>query len=183
MARIIGDFASTQGWEARVTVSLHPGTFPVPWAQCAATADFLAAWLCGAAAARGHPVEDLRGTVSYVANELIENAVKFCHGRDVALQAGILGEEVALLVENHLPAGRVADLADKLTELTTGDPVELLVKRVEENAARGAGGGSGLGFLTMMNDYQARLGFSLADGGERGWSVVGTSARLPLGGG
>ena len=43
-----------------------------------------------------------------------------------------------------------------MREITAGDPGDLLIQRIEANAA-GTGSGSGLGILTLMNDYGVRL--------------------------
>jgi hypothetical protein len=46
-----------------------------------------------------------------------------------------------------------------IEELTTSDPDELYVRQLEKNAEDESEGGSGLGLLTMMNDYQAKVGW------------------------
>ena len=46
-----------------------------------------------------------------------------------------------------------------LAEVETRDAGELLIERIEANAADDSSNGSGLGILTLMNDYGARLGW------------------------
>jgi hypothetical protein len=50
-------------------------------------------------------------------------------------------------------------------EILTGDAEELYLKRLERNTEEG-GGGSGLGYLTLINDYGVTLGFKFEKAGD-----------------
>ena len=66
-----------------------------------------------------------------------------------------------------------------LGEITAGDPGEMLIKRIEANAA--GAGGSGLGLLTLMSDYGARLSWKFQPNGTPNGPVyTETLARLRL---
>ena len=67
-----------------------------------------------------------------------------------------------------------------LSELTARDPGELLIERIEANAADETSSGSGLGLLTLMNDYGARLGWNFSDAPADGTVVLSTHASLTL---
>jgi hypothetical protein len=69
-----------------------------------------------------------------------------------------------------------------LAELTASDPGELLIARIEANAADAGASGSGLGLLTLMNDYGARLGWIFHDAGAGAGGPIGldTFAALDL---
>ena len=72
-------------------------------------------------------------------------------------------------------------LRPRLRELIEGDAQEMLLQRVEENAANPEAGVSGLGFLTMITDYDAQLGWRLrAPEGEGERLQFHTMARLPI---
>ncbi|MDD3517671.1 MAG: DUF6272 family protein [Chromatiales bacterium] len=101
---------------------------------------------------------EVRSAVSYIANELLENAMKYS---DEALQEPIsinlLLEEDRIIIAETNTVGR--DQAEGyrafVQKLLDSDPMELYVEQLEAKAGDGAG--SGLGFLTMMNDYGAEL--------------------------
>jgi hypothetical protein len=178
MDAILGDYAAG-GLSAAVSLTLYPDSFPVRWSQASATADFVAGYLGAAPACRGR--EGLRGSLGYVLNELVENAVKFSAPGPISVAAGVTGGEVVLLVQNPLSAARAAELRPRLEELCQGDPAELLVARVEANAEDPTAPVSGLGFLTMMTDYGARLGWRFEPDGDG--VRLSTMARLPIDGG
>ena len=169
MNESIGDFregplASGSGaaGSARVSLVFYPGDFAVRWSQCSATADFFAEYF---AAVRACSSDDdaLRtefiGTLSYIVNELVENAVKFSVGETVEVTVVVDDEELVAVVANQILGATVAALIDKFRELVSGDPQEMLFARVEANAENPESGASGLGFLTMMSDYGAKLGW------------------------
>ena len=82
---------------ARVTLVFFPTEFQVRWSQCSATADFFAEYFAAVPACRPE-TEDARaefiGTVSYVVNELVENAVKFSIGERVEITVGLDDDEL-----------------------------------------------------------------------------------------
>ena len=67
-----------------------------------------------------------------------------------------------------------------LGELTSRDPGDLMIERIEANAESGSDGGSGLGILTLMNDYSAEMGWTFGDKGAGDTLDVTTRVRLPL---
>jgi len=60
------------------------------------------------------------------------------------------------------------------------DPGELLIERIEANAAEPFGSGSGLGLLTLMNDYGARLGWTFRQETPEDPILLHTFAELAL---
>jgi hypothetical protein len=67
-----------------------------------------------------------------------------------------------------------------LDELACGDPGELLIERIEANAANENSNASGLGLLTLMNDYGARLGWQFDPQGTGETGQLRTYAVLEL---
>lgn len=181
----IGDFREfTQQGGARVTLVFFPADFQVRWSQCSATADFFAEYFAAVPACK--PADDdaradFIGTVSYVVNELVENAVKFSIGERVEVTVGLDCEELVVVVANQLAATRAEELSATFTELVAGDPQEQLFARVEQNAENPDAGGSGLGFLTMMSDYGAKIGWRFAPVADNPNNVLlETMARLEV---
>lgn len=109
-------------------------------------------------------IQESKGAVSYVANELLENAIKF---NDEAVHSQIKfgihfieDKEVTAIVfaTNRVKAERVETFQALIQELLTEDPNELYIRQVEKSAEEENCDASGLGLLTIINDYGARLG-------------------------
>lgn len=156
---VIGDYLRGLTFDAQLELTFHPEEFPVHWRRAALTADFAATWF-GAA---GEGVAD---AISYALNELVENAIKFGTAGRVEVIVGLIGDELVMRVSNQLPLGDVPALRKLLEEMVSEDPWELIVKRVEANAEDPEGSRSGLGFLTLLTDYNARLGWLVVDASE-----------------
>jgi hypothetical protein len=60
---------------------------------------------------------------------------------------------------NSVNPNELAEFQAYIQELTTSDPDELYIRHLEENADDDSEPVSRLGILTMMNDYQAKLGW------------------------
>lgn len=185
MNACIGDFREfTSQGGARVTLVFFPAEFQVRWSQCAATADFFAEYFAAVPACK--PADDearaeFIGTVSYVVNELVENAVKFSVGERVEITVGLDDGDLVTVVSNQIRAEAAPALQATFEELFAGDPQELLFARVEANAENPDTGGSGLGFLTMMSDYGARIGWRLTAVADNPQNVLlETMARLEV---
>lgn len=183
MEQSIGTFEELEGDGARLSVAFQPDTFPVRWNQCSATADFFAEYFVGIEETGGDERlrRDMSAAVSYVLNELVENAVKFNVRGQIDVTVGVHAEELVFLVANQVADDKVEPLSQTLAELVEGDPQELFLQRVEENAENPDANASGLGYLTMMNDYEARLGWRFRPyEGAEGTTRIETMARLPI---
>src|SRR5262249_55517427 len=120
------------------------------------------------------------GEIAVAVNELLENAIKFCDRGPIEIAIGARAGEVYCSV-THPVVAEVAALRDQLAALVAADPLEALVSRVEDNAAR-ADSDAGIGLLTLRSDYGAELGFRLwPDAARAGVVVVETTVRIPGG--
>ena len=94
---------------------------------------------------------------------------------------GVYERSLVFEVSNWISTAAANALRPRLRELIEGDAQEMLLQRVEENAANPEAGVSGLGFLTMITDYDAQLGWRLrAPEGEGERLQFHTMARLPI---
>ncbi len=115
-------------------------------------------------------LKETQAAVSYVANELLENAMKF---NDTAtrfkVKFGIhfVGADEIVAVDqitavifatNSVNPASVEKFQAFIQELLTSDPNEFYMQQIEKSAEDGSEA-SGLGFLTMINDYSAQLGW------------------------
>jgi len=102
--------------------------------------------------------------VSYVANELLENAIKF--NKDDAnykVKFGIhfIGEtEVTAVIfaSNSVYPEEANKFQEFINQMLASDPNELYLQQLEKNA-ESESETSGLGLLTMINDYSAKIGW------------------------
>ncbi len=109
-------------------------------------------------------IKESKGAVSYVANELLENAMKFndetSHYK-VRFGIQFLGDvevTAAIFATNSIKFHTVEPFKAFIQELLTGDPAQLYIQQIEKSAEAETET-SGLGLLTMINDYAAKLGW------------------------
>ncbi|MDJ0680134.1 MAG: DUF6272 family protein [Prochloraceae cyanobacterium] len=115
-------------------------------------------------------IKESKGAITYIANELLENAMKFNDRdsnfkvkfgiyfiEDIELENGSV--TAVLFVTNGVNPDGVDKFQAFLTELLASDPEELYVTQVEKSMEEEHSEASGLGFLTMINDYSAKLGW------------------------
>lgn len=182
MSEIFGSYSPVAPAAELLALTMHPDSFPVRWGLCSLTADFAAEYfveLLGASGAESKQSAEARSTISYVVNELIENAVKFNLKGDIAIRFGLDQKEVLCEVVNQVSGDMAPALREKLNELSTGDPSELMLLQVEANAEANDSKGSGLGFLLIMNDYGTSLGWKL-EALPRNKFRIHTTARIPV---
>jgi hypothetical protein len=158
---------------------LADGPLEISWQHCSLTSDFLGDFFAGHADGGIDPRE-MRHSIGYLVNELLENAVKFRAPGDIEIEAGFHDSTFGISVQNRVDAGTARRFQALLAEITAGDPGELLIERIERNAADPQSGGSGLGILTLMNDYGAHLGWKFLPDAEDGLYRLETYAALRL---
>ena len=108
-------------------------------------------------------LENLRDAVKYVANELLENAMKF-QDSSVAYTAkigfSIYHDRLIFLVSNGIRESQVEPLQIFINKLLTTDPSEMYFHTMKTNA-KNNNAYSRLGLLSMVCDYSAELGWKL----------------------
>lgn len=128
----------------------------------------------------------VKAAVSFVANELIENAVKYGARNDalpITITLRLYGSTILLEASNPATTEHVDSYKEFVAHLLDSDPTELYFRQLETTAL--GSGQSQMGLLTMINDYQARFGWrfrsvdSLESDIQR-WTVT-VMARLDLG--
>lgn len=134
------------------------------WRRVSLTADFWSLYLALHAPAASSEErlnrEELHGVLSYLLNELIENCAKFSAGavKTICLESWNLDDQMVFQITNHIQPERQPPFVTFLQTLLAGDPAELYFKRIEEYTDNRQSG-SGLGYLTLMMDYNIRFGF------------------------
>jgi hypothetical protein len=108
--------------------------------------------------------ETAENSISFVLNELIENTAKYSNTADTEVRVRVLLLERAVLLEvsNAVTANLADEFRAGMREVLAGNTEELYLAKLEANlqaSQEGARSDSGLGFLTLINDYQVLLGF------------------------
>jgi len=154
--------------EEYLTLNFSPSSAPRKrrWNHYGLSADFLGDYF--AAFFPGDAVPDskinrkdtVKAAVSYVANELIENAVKYSDelvNLPISIALHLYEREIIFQVTNYANQKTVKKYQTFIQEILDADLNELYIRQLEK-AAMGEGN-SNMGLLTMIHDYAARFGW------------------------
>ena len=178
MVQILGNFRETSSQTGEfLLLSFSPSAVPIQkrWRNNGLSANFIADYLTTFFPIPGHQVlderhnEEIKSAVSYIANELLENAMKFSlpeHPSSIRFGLYLLPDErdeegvtIILSTTNTMPLQSVQAFQSFIHEFLTTDADELYVRQVERSMNPEENTMSGLGFITIKNDYSAELGW------------------------
>lgn len=158
------------------------------WSNYGLSADFLGDYFSAffpGASLESAPIsrrDEVKAAVSFVANELIENAVKYGDRSDekpIAITIRLYKNTITLEAANPSSDRHVESYKGFVTKLLASDPDQLYFEQLEQTAM--GTGQSQMGILTMVNDYQARFGWSFAPLATAGQWLVTVMVHLDLG--
>jgi len=192
MAQVFGEF--TEDFSERsefLVLGFSPSSLPIQlrWKTNGLSADFLGDYV-----KNFFPVDnsvalnkqtEVRHAVSFVANELLENAMKYSDksaGQPINLEVHLFKDRLIFLSKNSVHQDAIANFQSFLQEITDGDIGEMYVNQVEKSADNEDSKSSGLGYLTMLMDYDALLGWKFEQISDTSIPVtmVTTMVQLPL---
>jgi hypothetical protein len=171
MAQILGDFSEHLPVSKEyMTIVLSPSSAPLKqrWHNNGLSADFMADYFATFFPRNQDSVSkinskvEVKSAVSFIANELLENAMKFndpAAEYPISITLQLHTDCLIFLASNSIKAEAVEHFQAFIQELMSEDPGELLIRQLEKNAKTDDSDGSGLGLLTMMNDYLAKVGW------------------------
>ena len=170
MIQTFGDFIEQSASQEYLIIGFSPSSIPLKqrWRNNGLSADFLADYLTTFFPGNEdepstiHRKAEIKSAVSYIANELLENAMKFNdetsdYPIDIKLQ--LESDGVIFSVANSISPKAVNKFQAYIQQLLASDPSELYIQQLENNAADDNCNGSGLGLLTMLSDYTAKIGW------------------------
>jgi len=170
MVKIFGDFNDTE-IKSREFLKLRfsPSSIPLQqrWRNNGLSADFLADYLTTFLPSdenNSNTIKretELKDAVSYIANELLENAMKFnddSSAYPISIQFQLYHDHLRLCISNSIPAEKIVGFQSFLTELHSINPQDFYIRQIER-ANEDGNISSGLGLLTMIDDYGAKLGW------------------------
>lgn len=165
-SEIFGDFVDGRQTQEYLIIGFSPTSIPLKqrWRNSGLSADFLADYVSTFFVSEDDDSDDqqaeIKDAVSYVANELLENAMKFSYDASkhpVGIGLHLKQEVVRFYVTNCVNPSQLNGFKSFIQEILSEDPDDLYLRQLEENAEDENNSDSGLGFLTMINDYEAKL--------------------------
>ncbi len=175
-----------------LTLSFSPISVPLRsrWRNNGLSADFLGDYVITFLPTKTGKVtadsrqKEIKHAITYIANELLENAMKY-HENLVDIPIGIhlelTSDHITVSVSNSIDAGQAQRYKTFVGDLLGGNAADMLLKHQEESAKSAGSVSSCLGLLTMVSDYDAKLGWLFEVHPVRpDTMIVTTSAILPL---
>jgi hypothetical protein len=192
ISQSFGNHGEPSGECEYLTMAFSPLNAPLRsrWRNNGLSADFLGDYVTtflpteGSIGADECRQKEIRHAVSYIANELLENAMKY-HERlgdiPIGIHLELTRERIAVSASNGVNASQAEHYKTFVERLLAGDASDLLLKQQEESSGGGAPTSSCVGLLTMITDYGAKLGWRFeANPEESNMITVTTSAVLPI---
>lgn len=175
----VGDWQGESDSQGDLQIAIHDG-WARRWSYAGRLADYVAAYFRTDLGSVGADQSaDAAAFLTYAVNEMVENAVKFGRGEEILLRAKLLRDHLQVTVTSRAEPEAAQRYQQVVQEIAAGDPLMLLMDRVERNAVEGSSAGSGLGLLSIMTDYGASLGWRFHYVQEAAVSIS-TMARLPI---
>lgn len=176
--------------EEYLIIGFSPGSLPIQkrWRNNGLSADFIADYWGTFFPAYDEESQErhneIKSAVAYIANELLENAMKFSYSKSdspICIKLNLFQDELRFYISNSVHHRSVGQFQAFIRRLLTEDPGELYIRQLEANAGAEDGGESRLGFLTMLNDYHVQLAWNFDILQEDpAQSIVTTMVQLPL---
>jgi hypothetical protein len=191
MTRIFGPFIARKDESFEyLKIGFSPTSIPIQqrWRNNGLSADFLADYLSTFFPSHNEVAAErqaeIKGAISYVANELLENAMKFSYAPSqhaISLAMYLEADAISLYVTNSVDPQAVTAFQQVIARLLTEDTATLYMAQLTHNTESDSIEGSGLGYLTMLHDYGVALAWKFAPS-RRDPDVVRvtTMARLSI---
>ncbi len=179
---LVGDFDTNVKMDAGdIYLKFYSDNFTLNWEQASKLADYLSHYYTQSVlSCTESQHKEVLNNVSYVVNELFENSIKFnsASDLDVSIQINTQENNITLITTNNLSKEKVTKFAAFLKNLLAADPEAYLVEKITENIEKDTSG-SGLGYITLILNYHAKLGFKFEEQ-DNGLVKVFTMAKMPM---
>ncbi|MDA0269074.1 MAG: ATP-binding protein [Cyanobacteria bacterium] len=191
-ALVFGDFQIPHSENNEyLTLQFSPSFGPRQkrWRNYGLSADFLgdyfAAFFPGTALPDSaiNQQDTVKGAISYIANELLENAIKYTDESlvtPISISLYLQEDLITFRVVNHANESTANSYIDFVQRIITAEDIDALYTAQLEKAALGEGQSS-MGLLTMIGDYQAQFAWRFTpDPSHHGAMVVDVLAYLKV---
>ena len=169
MVQIFGDFIETDLYREDFSLGFSPSSLPLQqrWRNNGISADYISEFLTSIFPnyvddAGKNQILEIKSAVNYIANELLENAMKYCDiqaSYPITFHIQFVANEIRLFLKNSIIPSTASEFQIFIQELLNSDPEELYIQQLEKNAEDENSSSSGLGFISMITDYSAKLGW------------------------
>lgn len=171
VSHLFGDYCEDlSDSQEHLTIVFSPGSISLQerWRNNGLSADFMADYLAtffpsseqGTSSLNSRA--EVKNIVSFIANELLENAMKFSDriaNYPISITLRLREARLVFLATNGIDQQTASRFQSYIKKITACDPRSLLVKQLEENTMEEHSTESRLGILTLMSDYQAKIGW------------------------
>ncbi len=193
MTEIYGDYVDiTDDIIEYLILSFSSSTLPIQerWRTNSLSADFLAEYWGAFFPLRGGPASrerhEVKDAVSYIANELLENAIKFSYKDTmrtirVGLYMSDADKELRFYVSNCVDPSDAESFKSHIRMVLSSNTDEMYIRQMEKNAENEECTESKLGFFTLINDYHVRMAWKFEETpGHAGVETVTTMVGLAV---
>jgi hypothetical protein len=188
----LGNYGERSGKGEYLTLAFSPLSVPLRsrWRNNGLSADFLGDYVTTFLPTEGDGASDegrqkeIKHAITYIANELLENAMKYHEGRaDIAIgiHLELTSDRIAVSASNGINVEQAQHYKAFFERILEGNAADLLLKQQEESAIGVEPKQSCVGLLTMIIDYGAQLGLRFeVNTRQVDMMTVTTSVVLPL---
>jgi hypothetical protein len=195
MSEVFGDFVDSFPMsQVYLRIQFLPGSMPRQrwWRNNGLSANFMADFLLNFFPNEHHamdvayPPKQIQGTICYVANELLENAMKFTEDTSqypISLTLYLLSDRLVLISTNSVTIQAKNKLKAFIHRLIHSNLNQLYIEQLEKSALDESYTSAGLGILTILNDYAAAIGWKLENNTHNGSDeecIVMTMVQLTI---
>ncbi|MEO0536049.1 MAG: DUF6272 family protein [Cyanobacteria bacterium P01_A01_bin.123] len=122
---------------------------------------------------------EIRNSVDYIANELLENSIKYGEHsfHEINIEIHVFECRVVIISTNLVNELREKLFQTYIQKIITSDVSELYFKQLEENIDNNQK--SGLGLLTIINDYKAKVGWKFESSDHGYGTLSSVMVQLP----
>lgn len=147
-----------------VRISLFPKDLLSYWRRCGLTADFGATFFSFCFPEN----ETARNSLSFILNELVENAVKYSSTErsPIVITLYESGHNLIFEVKNNVEEGQKTAFVQAIEEVNSSDDLSALYLEKLTYGSMVPGNSGGIGLLTILNDFEADMAveFNPAEG-------------------
>lgn len=158
---IFGNFIEKIDCHEYLEINFLPTTLSIQerWRNNDLSANFLADYWSSFFSAKDEASkqkkDDIKDSINYIFNELLENAMKYAYvNSEDSIRIGLYlyGNDMRFYATNSVNPETLPQFKNLIHQLITNDSHELYINRLESDED-----GSCLGFLTIINDYNAKI--------------------------
>jgi len=180
-AMTIGDYrdVSSDPKAIRLSVRLPIGEIMDHWSRCGLLANFGASYL----AVGCQTQKNIANSLSFILNELLENAAKYSNPKDGEIEIALLERDSTITIDirNAIRDDQIPKLKELALKMIDQDYVNAkYIEVMMANASSRSQVKSGIGLLTIVSYFKSILSFRIAADGSGGSGVNLISVQVRI---